>query len=124
MEDAAAKAEAAAKSGCLKCDKDKDRWIDKIRNTTYHCVDLPAQMDMDIGFIVCARAEAPGKKPTGKDVMFFEMALNDPRPLHQGGCGCLQGTLLHEVAHLMGEKEEDASAIPSQCFSCYYWGGK
>lgn len=122
VERAAAKAEAAVKSGCLACTESKDKWIDKIRNTTYHCVDLPSQTGMGIGFNTCARAEAPGKISTGQDVMLFGRAFYDQAPLSQGGCGCLQGTVLHEVAHLMGFDDPEPYEIASKCFSCSYWG--
>jgi hypothetical protein len=36
-------------------------------------------------------------------------------------CGCLQGTLLHEISHNVGYKDEgdpNAYALAHKCFSC------
>jgi hypothetical protein len=84
-------------------------------------------MEMGIGYNGCARAEAPGKIPTGQDVMLFGRAFYDQAPLNDGGCGCLQGTILHELAHLMGfddSKNPTTYTLASNCFTCYYYGSK
>ena len=120
---AAEKAEAAIRS-CITCQGDSEDWVMKVRTTTYHCPNQYEQTRvMGFDLSVCAVAARPGKtreetKRTGQDVMVFDEAFNNQRPASMGGCGCLQGVILHEVAHLMGADEPGARTIASKCFSC------
>lgn len=112
---AAQKADAAVNT----CTCEPDKWKKKIRTTTYHCPSFFEQGAMGVPIDRCGQA---GKPPlptfTGKDLMLFEVAFTDQRPGLLGGCGCLQGTVLHEIAHLMGQGDPQAYRTAKKCFSC------
>jgi RHS repeat-associated protein len=121
LQAAAAKAEAAVDKGCcLPEGEDKAKWVQKIRTARYHCVDYVRQGQLRYPITYCAVAEPPGGKSTGCDATFFDLAFIEAKdPLTGEGCGCLQGTLLHEVAHLMGHADESyARKVASGCFRC------
>jgi hypothetical protein len=47
---------------------------------------------------------------TGKDVTFTQNGLTNHNGNPFFGCGCMQGALLHEIAHLMGYPDDDSQA--------------
>jgi RHS repeat-associated protein len=118
LSSAAQKAEAAVDCGCcLPKGEDKDKWKQKIRTATYHCVSFFEQGSIGADAGRCAEAgKPPGRLFTGMDATFFEIAFTDQDP--EFGCGCLQGTVLHEVAHLMGKDDPTAGGLCKKCFSC------
>lgn len=114
---AAARAEAATRT-CLDCSEDRRQWVRRIRNTTIHCVNTFEQGVYRIPSGTCAWAGTPQRAETGRDISVMEAAFTDHDPV--SGCGCLEGTVLHEIAHLVrcGGDESCARRIARRCFSC------
>jgi RHS repeat-associated protein len=112
IQTAAGQAEAAA-DDCLECDPKP--WVDTIRNTIYHCVDYWEQGENRLPGETCAQASDPRGRITGRDISIFDDGFSRTSPEE---CGCLQGTLLHEIAHLMGVQHPDNQALAKRCFSC------
>jgi RHS repeat-associated protein len=100
---------------CLPKGKDPKEWANKIRSSTYHCGgSWPG------GY--CAWAGKPDNTKTGRDATFWDKAFEVADGIYPPStCGCLKGTLLHEVSHLMGYPDKgtpNASGIAASCFSC------
>ena len=114
IQTAAGQAEAAVLS-CMKCDPDKWDWIRKIRNTTYYCVSYFEQGLMGASEDTCAKPRGPKGDEPGDNVSFFEIAFTNQTP---EGCGCLQGLLLHEIAHIKGQSDPQAYETAKKCISC------
>ncbi len=119
IERAADKAVSKVKSGCLPCGEDKETWIQKIQTTTYHCDPNDGiRIEGPTGVTVqpaCSVATPPAGPRTGEDVTLFWPAFYDPP------CGCLEGLIFHEVAHLVtntGHPDPTVNSITSGCFSC------
>ena len=116
---AAGRVEAAIDKGCCLPEsekRNKRQWINKIRTTTYHCVPIWV-VDSPVGPVefdaLCAAALTPSGADTGCDMTIYtRLAFNPSR------CGCLQGVVLHEIAHLMGKKHPEPGEIAKKCFSC------
>jgi RHS repeat-associated protein len=116
---AADKAVAKVKSGCLPCGEGKEKWIQKIQTTTYHCdpnegirIEGPGGVTVQPA---CGMARPPVGPTTGKDVTLFWPAFYDPP------CGCLEGVLFHEIAHIImggGHSDSGVNDVTRGCFSC------
>jgi RHS repeat-associated protein len=127
IQGAAGKAEAATGPGstCLCPEDTVHDWTDKIRNSTYHCV--KKEFVDFLGFQGdCGQPvkPVPGLPKTGQDISFLPGAFARQQPL---ACGCLEGLLLHEVAHLLGYPDPPTSSttayqLASGCFSCHSRG--
>jgi RHS repeat-associated protein len=116
--------DAIADGKCLGCSKKKaSEWKNKINSTTYHCLSEAEQQVLGTyGPSTCGFAGTPQATYTGKDVTFTQNGLTN----HNGnpflGCGCMQGALLHEIAHLMGypdgDTETGAKGLAYKCIPC------
>ena len=116
---AAGRAEARIANGCCLPESEKpnkQKWINKIRTTNYHCEPIWV-IDSPFGKVedddMCAVALPPSGGDTGQDVTIYtKLAFNRSR------CGCLPGVVLHEVAHLMGFEHPEPGKIAKGCFAC------
>jgi RHS repeat-associated protein len=114
---AAQKAEAAA-GCCLPKGQDSNAWVRKIRTATYWCGGPSKD---------CGSGGDPLGIVTGKDLTVYDSAFAFTALNMVDVCGCLQGTVLHEIAHLMGRPDngpQGAYAIEQGCFKCAKASGK
>ena len=110
---AGGKAEAAART-CLPCGEVPIQWALRIRHTVWHCDHQGSE-----GY--CAmhgrpRPDYPFYDQTGHDISLGPGGLGESK-----FCGCLQATMLHEVAHYFGYEDKgpkNAYDIEKPCFKC------
>jgi len=100
---ASSKAEAASQT-CLPC-KDREAFKNKIRSITIYCIKT--------------NYTPKGVKACGYTYYGGSNFINlTPLGVAEVGCGCLQSTILHEVAHTIGYNESQCTAAESNCFKC------
>ena len=113
---AGAKAEAAAKT-CLPCGEIPHEWALRIRHTVWNCDHRGSDE-----FCAIHGKPLPGPpyydQTTGHDISVGPGGLGESK-----FCGCLQATMLHEVAHYFGYEHgyggsKNAYDIEKPCFSC------
>lgn len=97
---------------CLACDVDKVGR--KLDTSTVHCLGYFDQGLAGVEAGACGAPKNPRGERTGVDVALTEDAFKP-------GCGCLTGTLLHEVLHLEACPKPDACARDNakRCFPCH-----
>ena len=117
IQTAAEAADAASDHPCF-CGYPKDMFRRTIRNLHVKCV--PWTVEPLTQEPACGSA-AEWDSATQHVIYYTDTILITPAGLSNPHCGCLQGTIMHEVLHLIGVDHDDGQGgfnATKRCFSC------